>query len=103
MDHCIEGGYGGEVDGDDGGDDGSPGNVLAPSEERGREPPPSSSSLDPPGWGKGLPTVFGGHGYGGRDPPPILYLTFRGVVSESCFMSPDTILSFPRNPLLRKI
>ena len=49
--------------------DPSPGGVPAPSGERGREPPPSSSPLASPLDGRRVPPlVHGLHGGGGREP-----------------------------------
>lgn len=50
VDQCIEreggNGDGGELNGGDGSDDGSPGSALAPPKERGREVSFSSSSFE---------------------------------------------------------
>ena len=64
---------GSEVVGEDGGDDDGPGSAPAPSEARGREPPPSSSSLTFSLDGRWVsPLVHGPHGMGGARAPPRL-------------------------------
>ena len=76
----IEGGRvgddGGEVVGEDCGDDDGPGGVPAPPGERGREPPPSSSSLTFSLDGRRVsPLVHGLHGVGEARAPPRLDLS----------------------------
>ena len=72
----------GDVGEDDGGvgvdrgDDAGPGGVPAPLEARGREPPPSPSSLAfSLGGRRVLPLVLGLHGMGGARAPPRLDLS----------------------------
>ena len=71
---CIEGGRvgddGGEVVGEDCGDDDGPGGTPAPPEARGREPPPPSSSLTSSLDGRRVSPLFLGlHGVGGARAP----------------------------------
>ena len=80
MDRCRLMGEGdedvGEDDGgvgEDCGDDDGPGGVPAPPEARGREPPPSTSSLPFSLDGRRVsPLVHGLHGMGGARAPPRL-------------------------------
>ena len=78
----IDGRGDGGVGEDDGGvgvdcgDDDGPGGVPAPPEARGREPPPSSSSLTLSLDGRRFsPLVLGLHGMGGARAPPRLDLS----------------------------
>ena len=76
----IEGGRvgddGGEVVGEDCGDDDGHGSAPAPPEERGRGPPSSSSSLTSSLDGRRVsPLVLGLHGVGGARAPPRLDLS----------------------------
>ena len=80
LHHCIEGERvgvdGGEVVGVDRHYDVSPGGAPAPPEERGREPPPSSSSLASPLDGRRFsPLVLGLHGGRGARAPTRLDLS----------------------------
>ena len=62
--------------GEDRSDDDGPGGVPAPLEARGREPPPSSSSLTFSLDGRRVsPLVLGSHGMGGARAPPRLDLS----------------------------
>ena len=77
LHRCIEGGRvgdnGGEVVGVDCGDDDGPGGTPVPPEARGRDPPPSSSSLTFSLDGRRVsPLVLGLHGMGGARAPPRL-------------------------------
>ena len=76
----IEGGRvsddGGEVVGEDCGDDEAPGGTLVPPEARGREPPSLFSSLTSSLDGRRVsPLVHGLHGLGGARAPPRLDLS----------------------------
>ena len=58
-----------------------PGGTPAPPGERGREPPPSSSSLASPLDGRRVPPlVHGLHGRGGVGSPPRLDLPLRSLL-----------------------
>ena len=66
--------------------DPSPGGVPAPSGERGREPPPSYSSLASPLDGRRVSLmVIGLHGVGGARAPPRLDLSLFLCVLRSRF------------------
>ena len=78
--------------GEDCGDDDGPGGVPAPPEARGREPPPSPSSLAfSLGGRRVLPLVLGLHGVGGARAPPEI-----GSISLSLSVSALWILPFHR-------
>ena len=74
--------------------DGSPGGALAPPGERGREPPPSSSCLDFPLYGRRVPPlVLGRHGSRRVGATPRLDLSlFSSLFRDSVFW-PNTISS----------
>ena len=85
LHRCIEGERvgvdGGEVVGVYRRHDDIPGGVLAPPGERGREPPPSSSSLASPLDGRRVsPLVHGCHGGGGARAPPRLDLSLCSLL-----------------------
>ena len=69
-----------------------PGGVPAPPGERGREPPPSSSSLASPLDGRRVPPlVHGLHGGGGAGAPPRLDLSLYSLLLRVPIFWPFTI------------
>ena len=99
LHRCIEGERvgddGGEVVGVDRRHDDGPGGVPAPPGERGREPPPSSSSLTSPLDGRRVsPLVLSLHGGGGAGAPPRLDLSLcfllflrSQILAFHCFLN----------------
>ena len=105
LHRCMEeervGDDGGDVVGVDRRHDYGPGGVLAPPGERGREPPPPSSSLTFPLDGRRVsPLVHGLHGGGGARAPPRLDLSLFPSVSAFSDSGLSPFLKFPeiRNP-----
>ena len=73
-----------------------PGGIPAPSGERGREPPLSSSSLSSSLDGRRVPPlVHGGHGGGGVGAPPRLDLSLCFPLFHVPFLCPSPFLKFP--------
>ena len=96
LHRCIEeervGDDGGEVVGVDRRHDDGPGGVPAPPGERGREPPPSSSSLASPLDGRRVPPlVHGLHGSGGAGAPPRLDLPLCSLLFRVPQIWPFTV------------
>ena len=102
LHRCIEGGRvgddGGEVVGEDCGDDDGHGSVPAPPEEKGRGGPSSSSLTSFLDGRRVSPLVLGIHGMGGREP-------LRDWICLSvslCFcilrFFPFTVSYIPRDP-----
>ena len=90
---------GGEVVGVDRRHDGCPGGVPAPPGERGREPPPSSSSLASPLDGRRVPPlVHGLHGGRGVGSPPRLDLPICSLMFRAPVFWPKTVSYIPGDP-----
>ena len=78
--------------------DPSPGGTPAPPGERGREPPPSSSSLASPLDGRRVPPlVHGLHGGGGAGAPPRLDLPLCSLLFRALQIWPKTVSYIPRD------
>ena len=76
-----------------------PGGTPAPPGERGREPPPSSSSLASPLDGRKVPPpVHGLHGGGGAGAPPRLDLSLSSLLFRVPQIWPETVSYIPGDP-----
>ena len=96
LHRCIEGERvgvdGGEVVGVDRRHDGCPGGAPAPPGERGREPPPSSSSLASYLRGRIVsPLVHGCHGSRRAGAPPRLDLSICSLLFRVSVFWPFTV------------
>ena len=75
-----------------------PGGTPAPLGERGREPRPSSSSLDPLDGRRVLPLVLGLHGGGGEGAPLRLDLPLCSLLFLVPLIWPKTVSYIPGDP-----
>ena len=103
LHRCIEGERvgvdGGKVVGVDRRHDDCPGDVPVPPGERGREPPPFSSSLASPLDGRRVPPlVHGRHGGGGAGAPPRLDLPLCSLLFLVPIFWPKTVSKILRDP-----